>query len=320
MIKKIENNQDPNFLRIEYMLGNICNYKCHYCFPGSNEGNELWPEDIELVKQNLKHLLKHYELNGKNKINLFFTGGEPTLWKGLEEICIFLKDNFDVITEIYTNGTRKIKWWKENAKHFDHISMSVHREFANIPHLIEVCDILYEQGVFVNADLLMDPFAFDQCLEILEELKSSKYNWPIIAKVVHFDGMHKYSEEQLSFFNDCIKRYPSVEWYVNTTKKKRTHVKITKDNDDIIETSSDSWITRNNLNHFKGWECNLGVDILKIYPNGRITGGCLQSILGEQNLYNKNFIEDFAPKIEPVICTKEICGCNGEIICNKRKI
>jgi len=320
MIKRIQNNQDSYFLRIEYMLGNICNYKCHYCFPGSNEGDQSWPDDIELVKQNLNHLLKHYELHGKNKINLFFTGGEPTLWKGLEEICIFLKDNFDVITEIYTNGTRKIKWWEENAKNFDHISVSVHNEFANIPHLIDVCDTLYEQGVFVNADLLIDPYAFVKCIDILEQLKTSKHAWPIIAKVVHFDGMHRYTEEQLSFFDDCVKRYPTLEWYQNTAKKKRTQVMITKDNGEIIETNSDSWITRNNLNHFKGWECNLGVDILKIYPDGRITGGCNQVILGGHNLHDQNFVRNFSPVIAPVICTKEICGCNGEIVCNKRKI
>lgn len=39
MIKGVENNQPSNVLRIEYMLGNVCNQKCSYCFPGSNEGD-----------------------------------------------------------------------------------------------------------------------------------------------------------------------------------------------------------------------------------------------------------------------------------------
>ena len=319
MIKQIVNNQDENMLRIEYMPGNLCNHKCHYCFPGSNEGDKPWP-DVELVKQNLGHLLSHYKINGKPKSDIFFVGGEPTLWKGLEELCKYLKENFDCIIEISTNGTRKTNWWKKHAKNFDHIGVSVHREFANIKHIIEVCDTLYEQGVFVNADVLIDPLAFEECLEIVEALKNSKYEWPIIAKVVHFNGAHRYTETQLEYFDESIKRYPSLEWYQQTTKKPLTEVKITQDDDKIITVQSDSWITRNKLNYFKGWECNLGVDIIKIFPDGRITGNCQQSILGNVNLYQQNFKENFNPQIIPVICTREICGCNEEIICNKRKV
>ena len=55
MITRILNNDDPNLLRIEYMPGNLCNYKCHYCFPGSNEGDVKWP-DVDLVLKNLDHL------------------------------------------------------------------------------------------------------------------------------------------------------------------------------------------------------------------------------------------------------------------------
>lgn len=319
MIKEIKNNQDPNMLRIEYMPGNLCNHRCHYCFPGSNEGDKLWP-DVELVKQNLGHLLKHYEAHGKTKSNIFFVGGEPTLWKGLEELCNYLKNNFDVIIEMSTNGTRKIDWWKNNAKNFDHIGVSVHREFANVSHLIEVCDTLYEQGIFVNADVLMDPEAFDTCLEIVDKLKTSKYNWPIIAKVVHFGGAHRYSQEQLLYFNDSIKRYPEVEWYNTTSKKPVKEITIVKYDNEIIQTNSDSWLTRNGLNHFKDWQCNLGVDILKIFPDGRITGNCQQKLFEVDNLYSPEFVKNFNPVIAPVICTKFVCGCNEEVVCNKRRL
>jgi len=322
MIVKIQNNQDPKLLRIEYMPGNLCNYKCNYCFPGSNEGNMKWP-DVEIVKKNLGHLLTHYSSYGKIKSNIFFVGGEPTLWKDLEDLCIYLKKNFDVIIEMSSNGTRKIPWWQENAKNFDHIGISVHNEYAKLDHIIEVCDTLYEQGIFVTADVLVDPKYYDQCLQNVEYLKNSKYSWPIVAKVVHFDGEHRYTENQLEYFKDSIKRYPLEEWYYKTTKKPLKEITIIEKSGKVTVINSDSWLTRNRLNFFKGWECNLGVDIIKIFPDGRITGNCQQTLYRnnfDYNLYDKNFIENFQPEIKPVICSKFICGCNEEIVCNKRKI
>lgn len=316
MITRIENNQDKELVRIEYMPGNLCNHKCYYCFPGSNEGNIAWP-DVELVKQNLSHLLKCYENNGKPKSNLYIVGGEPTLWKGLEELCQYLKDNHDIIIEISTNGTRKIDWWKKNAKNFDHVEVSVHREFANVDHLINVCDTLYEEGVFVNADALIDPQAFDECLDIVEQLKTSKHDWPIIAKIVHFDGTHRYTEEQLEYFTETIKRYPTLEWFESTTRKPLREVTI-YNNKDIIKVNNDNYLITNGLNKFKGWKCNLGVDFVKVFPDGRITGNCQQKLFG--NLYAPNFIDSYAPVIKPLICNRELCVCSEETVIEKYAI
>jgi len=319
MIKQIIHSQPSDMLRIEYMPGNVCNHKCHYCFPGSNEGNLLWP-DVELVKTNLSHLLRHYESQGKTKSNLFIVGGEPTLWKGLEDLCKYLKDNHDIIIEMSTNGTRKLNWWEENAQNFDHVTVSVHREFANVDHLINVCDLLYEKDVVVGADVLMDPDAFDVCTKIVDKLQNSKYNWPIISKVVHFNGTHRYTEEQLEYVKDKRKRFPGEEWYYKRTKKLQTKITIIKDDDTEVYTTDDSWLIRNQLNYFTGWECNLGLDIIKILPGGRITGNCGQSINGDHYLYEDNFIERFKPTLGPVICSMPVCKCNEETVCAKRKL
>jgi organic radical activating enzyme len=319
MIKQIRNSQDPSMIRIEYMPGNLCNHRCHYCFPGSNEGDMPWP-DLDLVKKNFTHLLKHYESQGKTKSNLFLVGGEPTLWPGITDFCNHLKNNFDIVIEISTNGTRKIAWWKENAKCFDIVSVSVHREYANIQHLIEVCDTLYEQEIFVNANVMIDSDAWDTCVANVEAMKTSKHAWPILAKIIHYDGNHRYTEEQLSYFENGVKRYPDKKWYESTFKKPRTEIEITRDDDTTFKVASDSYIIRNKLNYFKGWHCNLGVDIIKIFADGRITGNCQQIIYDDFNLYNEDFVERFHPSLEPVICTKNACICTGESFCNKVKL
>jgi MoaA/NifB/PqqE/SkfB family radical SAM enzyme len=259
-------------------------------------------------------LLDTYAEHGKTKSNLYIVGGEPTLWKGLEELCQYLKQRHDIIIEISSNGTRKINWWKDNAKNFDHIEISVHREFANLDHLIEVCDLLYESGVFVNADVLMDPNAFEECIANVEKLKTSKHSWPIIAKIVHFDGIHRYNDLQLDYFKETIKRYPPSDWFIQTNKKAVRLIKIYDDNS-VIEVKNDNFLITNNLNKFKGWTCNLGVDFIKIFPDGRITGNCQQKIFG--NLYEHQFVKTFESIIDPVICSKEVCVCSEETVINK---
>ena len=57
---RIENNWDERALAIDLSIGNVCNYKCWYCFPGSNEGNHKFP-DYEIFKNNITHLLNYYK-------------------------------------------------------------------------------------------------------------------------------------------------------------------------------------------------------------------------------------------------------------------
>jgi organic radical activating enzyme len=315
MIRLIENNQPDNVLRIEYMLGNICNQKCSYCFPGSNEGDQPWP-DIDLVKKNLSHLLNVYKKNNKDCFNIFFVGGEPTLWKDFIDLCKFLKSNFNCILEISTNGTRSKAWWNEASKYLDHVNISTHHEYVKIKKIVDLADYLYDRGVFVNVDVLIDPNHFDKCTAQIDELKKGKKDWPIISKVVLINGFTNYTKDQLDYFKDPIKQYPSLEWFDNTSKKPRTEISITYDDNNVFKTNSDSWITRNNLNKFKGWHCNLGIDHIKIFYNGKITGNCQQLLYKLDfyfNLYDTNFEEKFNPTIQSVICSKNICGCTGEI-------
>jgi uncharacterized radical SAM superfamily Fe-S cluster-containing enzyme len=59
-------NSGSKTLKIQYELSNICNYKCWYCFPGSNEGTHRWP-DLEPLMSNLSFLLDHYKNSAKKK-------------------------------------------------------------------------------------------------------------------------------------------------------------------------------------------------------------------------------------------------------------
>ena len=59
-------NTDTDFV-IELDLGNVCNYKCNYCFPGANEGTVLWP-DIDKIEAALLNYIKQHQRKTRGSI------------------------------------------------------------------------------------------------------------------------------------------------------------------------------------------------------------------------------------------------------------
>ena len=298
------------------MLGNLCNHKCSYCFPGSNEGDHPWP-NVDVAIKHMDHLFKQYEKIGKDHFELFIIGGEPTLWKELPKFISYFKSNFNTKIRISTNGTRGVDWWKTNAKYFDQVEVSVHNEFADVDHISEVCDVLYSQFTDVVANVLMDPHNFEKCKSIVEQLKKSKHPFPILAKVVHYNGQSIYKTTDLEYFNKRAKRYPEIFWVYNLPKHES--IKVYAKENNKWGTVSEDYFTLHDLNHFKNWTCNIGVDHIEIFQNGQISSNCRAFIYDEDyhNLYDPNFVETFNPNIKPIVCRKDTCHCTGEIIVKK---
>ena len=318
-LTRVKNNLKPNQLRIEYMLGNLCNHKCSYCFPGSNEGTHPWP-DIEQVKTNLSHLLNHYVKQGKDYFQLYLIGGEPTLWKELPEFCRYFKQHFNCQINISTNGSRSVSWWERNADCFDVVEISVHHEFAKVEHLKKVSDLIYKKNIYVNCNVLMDYGYFDKCKAIVEQLKTSKKRWPIIAKTVQINGATFYNPEEAKYLEKSLKRIPNLLWYWRNKVDTELELELTFENEMKMKVTGDNYIAVHNLNKFEGWTCELGLDVIKIFQEGNIKSNCQQTLYRlnrDYNLYDKDFVKDFNPRLCNVICEQKICACSGEISINK---
>jgi pyruvate-formate lyase-activating enzyme len=327
-IIKIENNHDPKKIRVEWAIGNTCNYRCNYCFPGSHEGDIPWPagENVELLKNNFTHLFDYYLKNNKDVIQLYLLGGETTLWKHLPEFLTHFKNKYQdrIIVHMATNGFRKVHWWEKYAKLFDHIEISVHNEFCDPNHIIEVADYLFSHKHMVVANVLMDPKNFDKCRSIVEKFQSeSKYNWPIILKAIHIDGVTSYPSEQKDYLQSAKKRVPDFKEVEEFFRGTINRYWVTFEDGEVFELPSDSWIRLNKLNYFAGWECTVGVNDIKVLFNGDITVNCNQKLYGLDyyfNIFDQDFVQNFSPEIKPVICKQLQCLCNGEVTLAKHKV
>lgn len=321
-MKPIEIISNPkNVFRISHVISNVCNYKCYYCFPNCNTGTHKYFNDYKLVVKNLRHIFDYYQKNtDKNKFDINITGGEPTVWPDLHNYCKEIQQHHDVMTSIQSNGSRTLRWWKENAKIFSKVLLSYHHKEADLKHFTEVANICYEEGTFVVVTVCMDPLNWDQCLAAIDYFKSNSRNrWYI--RLQHLEGNNiVYTDEQKKFLLKTVQRIPNLIYAFSHRKKFYDKESRIKFDNGSIKKAEQHEITINEWNHFLGWECNLGVDSFQINYDGSISGGCGQSLFNYSNIYDENFTKVFSPEIKPVVCNIDTCGCVPEINLSKRMI
>lgn len=318
-IIKIESNVSKDRLRIELFLSDVCNYKCWYCFPGSNIGTHPWPS-LDLLKENLSYLIDYYKKNlNKKQIYLHIIGGEPTLWKNFGEFVKFFKETHGCLISISTNGSRTLRWWNEYGHYVDQVMLSCHHQYVDTDHTKNVANILYKKRIDLVALVLMDPLEWDKCLGILDRLKDNQYKWPIAAMEVYHETL-KYTQEQKEF----LKNYKSPKsnlWY-KLRSLKIVHSLPTITFEDGSKTTVDAnYLSLTNQNVFFGWDCNLGIDTFYISKNGSMQGACGQPLYNldfRYNIFDIDFKEKFSPNIVPQRCGKTTaCACQPEM--NARK-
>lgn len=320
----IQSNQPKNFVKIGYSPTDVCNYKCRYCFPGSNDGLYRWPSNYKLIVDNFKHLFDFYKKNGKDRIELQILGGEPTLWPELSNFIDELKSTHDFVATIQSNGSRTLRWWEENGSAFNRVNLTAHYKEIDLKHFTEVADTLYDIGVYVDVSVCMDPLAWEQCLNMISYFKNnSKRKWYIgTQKIEEVGGVNLYTDEQLEYLSNSIKRYPAIFYAFAMRKNFNINRSKIIFDDKSTKTVKHNQVQINNWNNFYGWDCNVGIDMLYINPIGQMSGSCGHSIYGMDtkfNIYDQDFVETFNPELKTTKCKYLGCYCTPETLMTKSK-
>jgi organic radical activating enzyme len=324
---RIVNVEGSEFLQIMFLPGNVCNYKCSYCFPGSNDGDYRFPKNIDTVIKNFRLLLDQYKIKlGKTKFSIHFGGGEPTLWPGLTKFCESLKQSHNVDFVLITNGSRTLNWWGENSKYFNDVMISCHHEFSDIDHIIQVADLLYTRDIKGGVSVLMDSLHWDKCVAIIEKLKTSKTNWVIQTKEIVSSpgrGMDAYSIDQLKYLEVSTKRLPDGSHLLKHIQSIKLYESITMFSDDTIHMAKPNTYINRKWNNFKGWACDVALESLVIKWDGTITGSCQEPVFKTLfNIYSEDFETDFEldADFKSIVCPRTECACPPETHISKRLI
>ena len=318
---EIKQPWSKDYFRIDLYIGNICNYKCWYCFQGCNEGNYKWP-DFDLYVKHVSYILDYYlEHTNKKKFQIHMIGGEVTHWPKFIDFIEHFKLNYNCVFSLTTNGSKKLAWWEKAGKYLDQISISHHQAFSNLAHNRNLADYLYSQNVLVNVEVMMDPNLWNECIKSVEYYKSSKYSWSIrYSEVVHTSS--SYTEDQKNILKLLVARNSNLFYYLRTSRINRSKT-LAIDTDNKKHKMHDHQITMERLNNFKGWECNLGTDWLNVKFDGTVAGICGNKLFSSNdrfNIFDLDFMEKFQPDIKPSTCEQEACWCNFEVNMPKKKV
>lgn len=300
-----------NVISVNWAITNKCNYKCEYCHPDLRNGSIKTPklEDaIKFVDQVFKYAKK------KGQLAYFeFGGGEVTLLKYFIALLEYVH-NKGGRTSVISNGSKRVEWWKDNAKYMDGVNLSYHiNDVRNNIHFINVARILEKsQNTRLNINIMMYPERFNECLLFANKLRS-KVRCSINLQPLYYgfgsakiEGMYNYSAFQMEVMNAFKGRKDDKDLDESRALLNVEHV------DGSISQLSTDYLKNNNLNNFLGWDCYVGVESLVVRFSGEVLRAwCYDEVIG--SIYD----EEFNLPNKPIECATEICHCGADISTTK---
>jgi len=320
------NPKNKDVLAVNWLLTNLCNYRCSYCSEEIHDGS-ITPLEIEKILNFCTNLIQNAK--SKNKEVFFeFNGGEVTYFPKIERLIDHIYDNGAKVGVI-TNGSRPLKWWQSIGHKIDSVLLSFHLEFANLDKFIEVIKFLEkDSNRKVHLNVMIIPGRFEECYKAAVKIKKQSLASISLQRLLENhttenDTLYPYTdEEKRRMIEFKTKRYlkrsvKKVISYVLGDKAYEARGKMLKTLEDKSSkpVSTDELVT-SGQSRFKNWECMAGVENLAIDWHGNITRGQC----GVGGMLGNIKDEDLNLDIKPIICNRDFCYCGFDLLCTKNKI
>ena len=291
-------NDRPESLHAEWVMSNVCNYSCSYCSPDLYGGSSKFP-DVDVAKEFWKFV--HTDINPNNKM-LTLSGGEPTLWPKLAEFLNGLHPSW--YTAIVTNGSRTIRWWEKFIKecsNIHRITISVHLEYADINHILQVCKLV-EKLCQVTVLVLFDNTKIPYAKEIAKKFQESNLDVTVFIKpIVDNWGTHEsipYTKKDLKF----LKKFDMKQKNANKIPV-ATHLYV--DGEYKRVEYAHEMIAKSE-NKFKDWTCEIGSKRLVVWHDGNVYGAQCATA---KKFPLGNIKDKKIKKMTSVVCQNTFCNC-----------
>jgi len=294
-----KDKQMNDWFLVSWTLSNKCNYRCEYCpdiLHNGSTGQPRW--------ETVKHFVENLKLN--KTICYRLSGGEPTYWKHFLDLAKLVKKQGHYFSFV-TNGSQRVKYFKEISKYTDGFMISYHPQYADVDHFIDVANNV-ECPVAVN--LMMVPDKFDDMCTVAEQLYSGSVNLTVNPKVIVDKTSQDFATNEVSTYTQEQKDIIANWQYQRDFDWSNLHRgELLLDEKEIDGNE----IILQGKNKFSGWKCWAGIDGVNIDMWGNLYRADCQygGALGNLERYK-------LPKKE-LVCGKEICSCLSDIYIRKEQ-
>lgn len=319
-----------NVLHVQWHIGNYCNYRCTYCKDPLRDGSNPFVE-IDIAKRVVDNITS--QLEGTNRRAEFtLSGGEPTVYKELEELLQYMYDK-GAYSHIITNGSRSLAYYKRIAPLLTHGAIfTYHSEYAKLDKFTEIVRLFDPRQIMVY--IPMNIATWDICVQAYETLTAQGIR--AIPKTVFEDfgngGINKvimYNKEQRDFIHAAAVKLVNKQIEPATDreiiqalnlepkaprKNSLNHrtIEIIKI-DGTVEYTTPQNLIINKKNDFRGMKCNAGIDFLLIGYDGSVfRANCQRAVIA-----NIKQTPEFPLPTIPITCNIPLCWCEGDILINK---
>ena len=278
-------------VHVEWNLGKRCNLDCTYC-PAEIHDNFSPHTNIKVLKDAVDALA---EID--KSVRLSFTGGEPCVHPNIEELLEHASQRLDWVT-VTTNGTRKFKFYAELPVNY--IVFSLHFEDEQWAKQVETITLFAQMNEMKNN--------FDFHVNVMAH---HKHMLKVKQAVDRFAGHNikyairriRWTEGDHDLFDDMRYDGKDLEWILKQNATAEPNVLI----DGAMMHAND--VIKQNLNQFKGWSCNAGIESLMINWDGEVHRATCRVGGSLGNIYDGSF----EPPEKPIICTRNFCTCAADI-------
>jgi len=180
----VSKTNQNKFFSINWNIGKRCNYSCTYCPPAVHDNFsphmpfDTFKKAINKIQESISH----------KKIQITFTGGEPTINPNFFKIVDYCV-NLGIKVFTNTNGTCTVKKMYKLIQ-AGGAMVSVHAEFAQQKKLVGKIQevLLYNLSGNLNVKYMLAPGKLEECKQFISILppRTSKFKFsiePLVDKI-----------------------------------------------------------------------------------------------------------------------------------------
>jgi len=322
-----------NRLRVQWNMGNPCNYECEYCPTILHDGSKPWFK-TEVYIDTIDRLTTHYTTLNK-VLDYELIGGEVTVIPGFEDIIRKIHET-GAKSLVFTNGSRTVNWWSKAKYYLDSIVYTYHPLSQDKEHfkavLNEIKDYVHVDINIAGIGGKIDELGVftEEIRDLFKDCNRNNYdNVSICVKTMYKkllgarskqETYWEYTDSELEVLSrPGIKPRPAPPPDPNapepTPPDPKTYMTEFLYDDGTARYVQNHQIINEGLNQFYGMRCHLGTESLNIDA----TGNMYSSWCGAINFGNIADAEWNLPEVG-FVCPLSNCNNLSDISITKTAI